>query len=82
MYKRWELLVREPRCDTRSEQGRLSYGWQRVGLPNGGRFIRRAKKEGRNSNWGVWYRLYVSCLSSIWVREPVERFCSYTRHLT
>ena len=47
--KRCELSVRESLYSLRSEQGRSSYGWRRVGLPVGGWFIGRAKTEGRNS---------------------------------
>ena len=50
--------MKDPRCDLQSEQERPSYGWQRVELLDGGRAIERAKKEGRNSYGGVWYRFY------------------------
>ena len=53
-----EILVREPRCDLRSEQGRPSYVWRRAAIIDGGRAIRRAKQEGRNSYGGVWYSFY------------------------
>ena len=56
--ERCELPVRDPRCDLRSEQGQSINGWRRVGLSDGGRFIRSAKMEGRNSYGGVWYRFY------------------------
>ena len=36
----------------------MSYGWQCVGLIDGGRFIRGGKKEGRNSYRGFWYMFY------------------------
>ena len=53
-----ELPVRDPHCDILLEQGRPSYGCQRVEIIDGGRAIRRAKKEGRNSYGVVWYRFY------------------------
>ena len=58
MCKWCEILVREPRCNIRLEQGRPSYGWQRFEIIDGGRAIGRAKKEGRNSYGGVWYWFY------------------------
>ena len=36
----------------------MRYGWRLFGLLGGGRFIVRAKTEGRNSYGGVWYRFY------------------------
>ena len=53
-----ELLVRVPRCDLRSDQGRPSYVWRRVRLLDGGHFVGRTKKEGRNSYGGGWYMFY------------------------
>ena len=58
MCKRCELPVQDPRCDLRSEQGRPSYSWRRVAISDGARALGRAKKEGRNSYWGVWYSFY------------------------
>ena len=46
--KRCELPVKNPHYGFLSEQGRPSYGCQRVGLTDGDRFIGRAKMEGRN----------------------------------
>ena len=57
-----ELPVREPHYDLWSEQGRPSYGWRRVRLPDGCRFIGRAKTEGRNSYRGVVYDKYTVVL--------------------
>ena len=56
--KRCELLVREPHCDLRLEQGRPSYGWRQVAISDGGQAIGRVKKEGRNIYWGVKYKFY------------------------
>ena len=53
-----ELPLRYPRCDIQSERGWPSYGWRRVGLPNGRWFIGREKMEGRKYYGGVWYRFY------------------------
>ena len=50
-----EILVREPCCDLRLEQRRLSYGCQRVEILDGSRVVGRVKKEGRNSYGGFWY---------------------------
>ena len=58
MCEQCELLVREPCCGLQLDQGRLSYGWRLVGLPDSGWFIGRAKKEGRNSYLEVWYKVY------------------------
>ena len=58
MYERCDLPVREPRCNLRSEQVRPSYGCRRVTISDGGRAIRRAKKEGRNYYGWVWYSFY------------------------
>ena len=80
--KRCKLLVRDPRCNLRLDQGRPSYGWQRVGLSDDGRVIGRAKKEGRNSYEGFGIGSTVSCPYSRRVCELVERCCSCTRHST
>ena len=50
--------MRYPHLNIQSDQGRPIYGWRHVGLPDGGRLIGRVKKEGINSNKGVWYTLY------------------------
>ena len=68
--ERCELLVRDPQCGLQSEQGRPIYGWQCVGLPNIGRFIRRAKTEGRNSYGGVRYKVYGK--SSVCQTDPQD----------
>ena len=51
------------------EQGRLSYGWRRVKILNGGRAIGSAKKEGRNSYRGVWYFFYSKLLKPTGPRD-------------
>ena len=81
MYERCEILVQEPRCYLLLEQGRLSYGWLRVAISDGGRAIGRAKKEGRNSYGGFGMFSAVSRPSRR-AREIVERCCSCTLHLT
>ena len=81
MCGRCELLVQEPRCDIRSEQRRPRYGWRRVDIIDGGRAIRRAKKEGRNS-YGGFGNVYTVSRPSRRAREMVERCCMGTRHLT
>ena len=53
-----EITVREPCCDLLSEKGRPGYGWWHVKIIDDGRAIGRAKKEGRNSYGGVWYKFY------------------------
>ena len=53
-----ELPVQEPRCNLQLEQGRPSYGLQRVAITDGSWAIGRAKKEGRNSYGGGWYKFY------------------------
>ena len=68
--KRCDLPVRKPFCNLRSEQVQKSYGWQRVRLSDGGRFIGRAKEEGST----------VIRPSSRQVHEMVERCCSCTWH--
>ena len=55
--KRCELPVRDPHCDLRLDQGRLGYDCQRVRLPDGGRVMRRAKREDRKF-YGGWYKFY------------------------
>ena len=80
--ERCELLVRDPCCDLRSDQGQPSYGSRCVRLSDGGRFIGRAKKEGKNSYGGFGISSTVIRLSVRRVRKLVERCCSCTWHST
>ena len=77
-----EILVRDPCCDLRSDQGQPSYGLRRVRLSDGGRFIRRAKKEGENSYGGFGISSTVIRLSVTRFRKLFESCCSCTWHST
>ena len=74
--------MREHEYDLQTDKGWPRYGWRYVGLPDGGPFIGRAKKEGRNSYWVFGKRSLVSCQSIRRVRELVQRCCSCTRKST
>ena len=69
VYECCELPVQDPCYDLRSEKGRPIYGWRRVEIIYGGQAIERAKKEGRNSYEGFWYRFYGKLLKPTGPRD-------------
>ena len=82
MCEQCELPVRELCCDIRLEQGQPIYGWWHVRLSDGGPVIGREKTEESYSYGGFGICSTVTCPSSRWVCEPVERYCSGTRNST
>ena len=72
--------MKDPYCNIRSDQGRPSYVWWRVGISDGGQVIGRAKMEGRNSYGGFSIGSTESRQYSRRVSEPVERCCSCIWH--